>query len=151
MRLYRICKKGIHAEARRHNTQRALRNMTENEISYKIIGAAIELHKKLGPGLLESVYENALAYDLREISLKILQQVPMPLIYKEVKMEAGFRLDLLVEDKVIVEIKSVEILAPVHYSQLLTYLRLSNKKLGLLINFNSEDLKSGIHRIVNNL
>ncbi len=125
--------------------------MTENEISYKIIGAAIELHKKLGPGLLESVYENALAYDLREISLKILQQVPMPLIYKEVKMEAGFRLDLLVEDKVIVEIKSVEILAPVHYSQLLTYLRLSNKKLGLLINFNSEVLKSGIHRIVNNL
>src|SRR5260221_9544522 len=125
--------------------------MTENEISYKIIGAAIELHKKLGPGLLESVYENALAYDLREISLKILQQAPMPLIYKEVKMEAGFRLDLLVEDKVIVEIKSVEILAPVHYSQLLTYLRLSNKKLGLLINFNSEVLKSGIHRILNKL
>jgi len=125
--------------------------MTENEISYKIIGAAIELHKKLGPGLLESVYENALTYDLREISLKVLQQVPMPLIYKEVKMEAGFRLDLLVEDKVIVEIKSIETLAPVHFSQVLTYLRLSDKKLGLLMNFNTEVLKNGIHRIVNNL
>jgi GxxExxY protein len=125
--------------------------MTENEISYKIIGVAIELHKKLGPGLLESVYENALAFDLREISLKILQQVPMPLIYKKVKMEAGFRLDLLVEDKVIIEIKSIETLAPVHFSQVLTYLRLSDKKLGLLINFNTEVLKKGIHRVVNNL
>jgi GxxExxY protein len=125
--------------------------MTENEISYKIIGAAIELHKKLGPGLLESVYENALTFDLREINLKVLQQVPMPLVYKEVKMDVGFRIDMLIEDKVVVEIKSVEALAPVHFSQVLTYLRLSDKKLGLLINFNTEVLKSGIHRIVNNL
>src|SRR5258706_13167098 len=99
MRLYRICKKGIHAEARRHNTQRALRNMTENENSFKIIGAAIELHKKLGPGLLESVYENAFAYDLREISLKILQQVPMPLIYKKLKWKRVSDLTCLLKTK----------------------------------------------------
>jgi GxxExxY protein len=100
---------------------------------------------------LESVYENALAFDLREIGFKIEQQCPMPFIYKEVKMEVGYRLDLLVEDKVIVEIKSVEELAPVHYAQTLTYLKLSGLKLGLLINFNSKILKNNIHRIVNNL
>lgn len=91
--------------------------MTENEISYKVIGAAIELHKNLGPGLLESVYENALAYDLREARLEVKQQIPMPLIYKEVKMDNGYRLDLLIENKVIIEIKSVESVAPVHFSQ----------------------------------
>lgn len=125
--------------------------MTENEISYKVIGAAIELHKNLGPGLLESVYENALAYDLREAGLEVKQQIPMPLIYKEVKMDNGYRLDLLIENKVIIEIKSVESFAPVHFSQTLTYLKLSNMKLGLLINFNTDKLKDGIHRIVNNL
>lgn len=125
--------------------------MTENDISYKIIGAAIEIHKSLGPGLLESVYEAALAFDLRELNLKVNTQVPMPLIYKNIKQEVGFRLDLLVEDKVIVEIKSVELLAPVHYTQVLTYLKLSDKKLGLLINFNSKILKDNIHRMVNNL
>lgn len=125
--------------------------MTENDISYKIIGIAIELHKNLGPGLLESVYENALAYDLRESGLDVKQQVPMPLIYKEVKMDNGYKLDLLIENKVILEIKSIEALAPVHFSQTLTYLKLSNAKLGLLINFNTDKLKSGIHRIVNNL
>jgi GxxExxY protein len=125
--------------------------MTENEISYKVIGAAIELHKNLGPGLLESVYENALAYDLREAGLDVKQQIPMPLIYKEVKMDNGYRLDLLIENKVIIEIKSVESIAPVHFSQTLTYLKLSNTKLGLLINFNTDKLKDGIHRIVNNL
>ena len=125
--------------------------MTENEISHIVIGVAIELHKKLGPGLLESVYENTLAYDLKEKELQVEQQVAVPLIYKEVKMDCGYRLDLFVNRKVIIEIKSVEVLAPVHFSQTLTYLKLSNIKLGLLINFNSVLLKDGIHRIVNNL
>lgn len=125
--------------------------MIENEISYKVIGAAIALHKNIGPGLLEATYENALAYDLRELGLDVKQQYPMPFIYKEVKMEIGYRLDLLVENKVIIEIKSLENLAPVHYAQVLTYLRLSDKKLALLINFNTKILKSGIHRIANNL
>lgn len=125
--------------------------MTENEISYKIIGAAIALHKHIGPGLLESTYENALKFDLEQFGLDVKQQVAMPFVYKEVKMEVGYRIDLLVENKVIVEIKSLENLAPVHFSQTLTYLKLSNLKLGLLINFNTKLLKSGIHRIVNNL
>ena len=125
--------------------------MTENEISYKIIGTAIDLHRNVGPGLLESAYETALAYDLRESGLDVKQQLPLPFLYKEVKMEVGYRVDLLVENKVIVEVKSVETLAPVHYAQLLTYLKLSNKKLGLLINFNSKILKNEIHRVVNNL
>lgn len=125
--------------------------MNENELSFKIIGIALELHKNIGTGLLESSYENALAYDLRENGLLVQQQVPMPFIYKEVKMDIGYRLDLLVENKIIIEVKSVEILAPVHYTQLLTYLKLSDLKLGLLINFNSNLLKDGIHRIVNNL
>lgn len=125
--------------------------MTENEISNKVIGIAIDLHKKLGLGLLESVYENALAYDLKEAGLKVIQQVPMPFEYKKVKLDVGYRLDLLVENKMIIEIKSVETLAPVHYAQLLTYLKLSNLKLGLLINFNTKLLKDDIHRIVNNL
>jgi GxxExxY protein len=125
--------------------------MTENEISHKIIGCAIELHKTLGPGLLESAYEAALAYDISQAGLDVKAQVPMPLIYKEVMQDVGYRLDLIVENKVIVEIKSVEVLAPVHFSQTLTYLRLSEKKLGLLINFNTKVLKNGIHRLVNNL
>lgn len=125
--------------------------MNENELSFKIIGIALELHKNIGPGLLESTYENALAYDLRENGLLVQQQVPMPFIYKEVKMDIGYQLDLLVENKLIIEIKSVENLAPVHYAQLLTYLKLSDLKLGLLINFNSKLLKDGIHRLVNNL
>jgi GxxExxY protein len=125
--------------------------MTENELSYKTIGAAVELHKKIGPGLLESAYENALAYDLREAGLEVKQQIPMPFYYKEVKLEVGYRVDLLVENKLIIEIKSLENLAPVHYAQLLTYLKLSNLKLGLLINFNCKILKEGIHRIVNGL
>lgn len=125
--------------------------MEENEISFVIRGCAIEIHKALGPGLLESVYESALYYELSEKGLKVKAQVPMPLVYKEVKQDIGYRLDLLVEDKVVVEIKSVENLAPVHFAQILTYLRLSDKKLGLLINFNTKILKEGIHRIVNNL
>ena len=125
--------------------------MTENELSFKIIGAAMEIHKTLGPGLLESAYEAALAFDLREMGFDIKTQLPMPLIYKEVKQDVGYRLDMLVEDKVIVEIKSVENLAPVHFAQTLTYLKLADKRLALLINFNNTFLKEGIHRIVNNL
>jgi len=125
--------------------------MTENEISFKIIGAAIELHKNTGPGLLESVYENGLAFELIQLELKVRQQVPMPFIYKDVKQDIGYRIDLLVEDKVIIEVKSLEALAPVHFAQTLTYLKLSGLKLALLINFNSKVLKDNIHRIVNNL
>ncbi len=123
----------------------------ETEIGFKIIGAAIEMYRVLGPGLLESAYEAALAHDLRELGLKISTQVPMPLVYKGIRQEVGFRIDLLVEDKVVVEIKSLERLAPVHYAQVLTYLRLSEKRLALLINFNTKVLKDGIFRIVNNL
>ncbi|MBN1184851.1 MAG: GxxExxY protein [Bacteroidales bacterium] len=125
--------------------------MNENELSNKIIGAAIDLHKNIGPGLLESAYENALAYDLRKLGYDVKQQVPMPFVYKEVKQQVGYRVDLLVNNLVILEIKSVESLAPVNFSQLLTYLKLSDIKLGLIINFNSKILKDNIHRIVNNL
>ncbi len=125
--------------------------MIENDIATKIIGIAIELHKRLGPGLLESAYEHALQYDLIDAGLKVQRQVPMPFIYREVELETGYNLDLLVENLVILEIKSVDALAPVHFAQLLTYLKLSNLKLGLLINFNTKLLKEGIHRVVNNL
>ena len=138
---------------RQINTQRLQKIliMHENEISYKIIGAAIEIHKTVGPGLLESAYENALAFDLREIGFNVKQQAPMPFIYKNVKQDIGYRIDLVVNNKVIIEIKSIESLAPVHYAQTLTYLRLSGLKLALLINFNSKILKDSIHRIVNKI
>jgi GxxExxY protein len=125
--------------------------MNENDISYEIIVTAIELHKSIGAGMLESVYETTLAFDLREKGMEVQQQVPMPLVYKEVKQDIGYRIDLIVDNEVLVEIKSVETLAPVHFSQTLTYLKLSGLKLGLLINFNSKTLKEGIHRIANNL
>lgn len=125
--------------------------MTENEISYKVIGAALDVHKNLGPGLLEATYENALAYDLQQEGFEVKQQVPMPFVYKEIKMEVGYRLDLVVNNKVVIEIKSLEDLAPVHFAQTLTYLKLSKLKLGLLINFNTKLLKDGIHRLVNDL
>lgn len=125
--------------------------MSENQISCQIIGAAIELHKTLGPGLLESAYENSLAYELGQRGLSVETQIAMPLIYKEVKQDVAYRIDLLVNKKVIIELKSVEKLAPVHYSQTITYLRLSPCKLALLINFNVKVLKDGIHRFVDNL
>jgi len=125
--------------------------MNENDLSYKIIGIALEIHKNIGPGLLESAYENALVYDLREESFDVKQQQPMPFCYKDIKMDVGYRIDVLVENKVIIEVKSIASLAPVHYSQLLTYLKLSDMKLGLLINFNCKILKEGLHRVVNNL
>ncbi len=125
--------------------------MNENEISYKVIGTSIEIHKTIGPGLLESAYENALAYDLSELGFYVKQQVPMPFIYKGVKQDVGYRLDLILNDKVIIEIKSIEELDPIHFTQTLTYLKLSGLKLALLINFNKKILKGNIHRIVNGL
>jgi len=125
--------------------------MKENNISYDVRGAAFKIHKELGPGLLESVYEAALAYELREMGYIVKTQVAVPMVYNNIKFEIGFRLDILVNDLVIVEIKSVETLAKVHYKQLLTYLKLTDKKLGLLINFNSGNLKESIRRVVNNL
>ena len=124
--------------------------MSENEITNKIIYASIELHKQLGPGLFETVYEKCLKYDLIEMGLKVESQVNVPINYKSLDFDNGFKLDLLVENKVIVEIKSIENLAPVHFTQLLTYLRLADKRVGLLINFNNKYLKDGLHRMVNN-
>jgi len=125
--------------------------MTENEISFAIRGAAFKVNTALGPGLLESVYEMALTYELRQAGFDVVNQVGVPMVYSAVKMDIGFRLDILVNDLVIVEIKSVEALADIHHKQLLTYLKLSGKKLGLLINFNSCSLKDSIVRIVNSL
>jgi GxxExxY protein len=125
--------------------------MTENEISKIIIGAAIEVHKQLGPGLLESSYQAALAYELNQLGLDIQEQVPLPLVYKGVKLEVGYRLDIIVDSKVIIEIKSVQELADIHLAQTLTYLRLTDKKLGLLINFNVLKVVDGVRRVVNNL
>lgn len=123
----------------------------ENDISYDIRGAAFKVHTTLGPGLLESVYETALTYELKQKGYDVKTQLDVPMVYADIKMDVGFRLDILVNDLVIIEVKSIETLTDVHHKQLLTYLKLSNKKLGLLINFNSGSLKGSIVRIVNNL
>ena len=123
--------------------------MNENEISNIIIGAAIEVHKQLGPGLLESSYEACLAYELRQHGLNIQTQVSLPLVYKGIKLEAGYRIDVLVENKVIVEVKSVDALADIHIAQVLAYLKLQDLKLGLLINFNTVKVTSGVRRVIN--
>lgn len=123
----------------------------ENEISQKIIGACIKVHKNLGPGLLESAYEECLTYELKNLGFNIERQVALPIIYEDVKLEAGYRIDLLIEKKVIIELKSVEALNDVHMAQILTYLKLSNCKLGLLINFNVLKLVDGLKRVVNKL
>jgi GxxExxY protein len=120
-----------------------------HDLTYKIIGAAYKVHKALGPGLLESAYEVCLIHELSKLGLKIENQKPLPVVYNGIKLNAGYRIDLLVEDSIIVEIKSVEAIAPVHNAQLLSYLRLSNHRYGLLINFNVANLKEGIKRIVN--
>lgn len=125
--------------------------MTENEISNKIIGLAIEIHKKLGPGLLENAYKECLFYKINKSGLFVEKEKAMPLIFEDVKLDCGYRVDLLVEKKLIIEIKSVESLNTVHLAQTLTYLRLGNYKLGLLINFNEILLKNGIRRVANNL
>ena len=120
-----------------------------NKIIEAIIGAAIEVHRALGPGLLESAYVVCLVYELRQRGFNVLEQVPLPLVYKEVTLDCGYRLDLLVNDAVIVEVKSVESLAPIHEAQLLSYLKLADCKIGLLINFNVKMLKQGIKRLAN--
>ncbi len=120
-----------------------------NKITEGIIGAAIEVHRNLGPGLLESAYQAALAYELNQRGYKVEQQKPLPMRYKDIKLDAGYRLDFLVNEKVVVEIKSSEAIAPIHESQILSYLKLSGCKVGLLINFNVKLLKHGIKRFVN--
>lgn len=125
--------------------------MTENELSFKVIGAAMEVHSALGPGLLESAYKACLFYKLQQSGLYVEAEKPMPLIFEEVKLDCGYRIDILVEHKVVIELKSVEVLNDVHLAQTLTYLKLGNYKLGLLMNFNVFRLKDGIKRIVNGL
>ena len=123
--------------------------MIENELSKKIIGCAIEVHKQLGPGLLESAYQECLYYELKQEGLQVQKEKPMPIVYKEVKLDHGYRIDLLVEEKVVIEIKTVEAFNDVHTAQVLTYLRLGKYKLGLLFNFQTTVLKSGIKRVIN--
>ena len=124
--------------------------MTENDITEGIIGAAIEVHRHLGPGLLESIYEECLCYELSQAHLRFRRQVPLPIQYKTLKLGSAYKTDLVVEDMVIIEIKSTEEAPPIHAAQLLTYLKASNLSVGLLINFNVEILKDGLKRIVNN-
>jgi GxxExxY protein len=125
--------------------------MNENAIAKEIVDASFRVHTRFGPGLLESVYDAVLAYELDRRGLRAVRQQAIPVVYDDVRIEIGFRADLIVEDKVIVEIKSVEVLHPVHKKQLLTYLRLADKRLGLLINFHVPLIKDGITRIVNGL
>ncbi|GHM99156.1 hypothetical protein WSM22_06460 [Cytophagales bacterium WSM2-2] len=125
--------------------------MTENEISTKIIGCAIRVHKELGPGLLESSYEACLYFELVQSGLLVEKQKPLPLIYRDVKLDCGYRMDMLVENKVVIEVKAVEELEDVHMAQVLTYLKLSKCRLGLLMNFNVTMMRDGIRRIVNGL
>ncbi|MGG9964297.1 GxxExxY protein [Ferruginibacter sp. SUN106] len=123
--------------------------MTENEIATIIIGCAIDVHRAFGPGLLESAYRECLHYDLTEKGLFVAKEKPMPIVYKEVKLDHGYRMDLLVENKVVVELKRTEAINDVHIAQLLTYLKLGNYKLGLIINFQNKLLKDGIKRLIN--
>lgn len=125
--------------------------MTENEIANRILGCALEVHKVLGPGLLESVYQECLFYKLSKDGLYVVKEKPMPLVFEEIYLDCGYRIDLLVENKVVIELKSVEVLNDVHLAQILTYMKLGNYKLGLLINFNVSLLKNGIKRVVNGL
>lgn len=125
--------------------------MDENQLSRIIIGLAIEIHNSLGPGLLESSYKECLYFRLLTEGLNVEKEKPMPLIYKKVRLECGYRIDILVENRVVIEIKSVESLNEVHLAQILTYMKLGNYKLGLLINFNVAKLKEGIKRVVNQL
>ena len=122
--------------------------MTDNEITHEIIGAAIEVHKRLAPGLLESAYEVCLEHEISLEKLKIDRQVAVPVVYRETKLDCGYRIDLLVESRIVVELKSVECLAPIHEAIILTYIRLSGHRIGLLINFNVAALKDGVRRFI---
>ena len=126
-----------------------LENDRLDEISRRIIGAAIEVHRHLGPGLLESAYQSCLAFELKQLGPKAEEQKPLPVVYKQVKLDCGYRLDMVVEDEIIVEIKAIEKLLPIHDAQLLSYLRLAKKRVGLLMNFHVPVLKNGLKRIVN--
>ncbi|MHC1707956.1 MAG: GxxExxY protein [Bacteroidales bacterium] len=122
--------------------------MDANKISNLIIGCAISLHRALGPGLLESAYEECLEYELNSIGLIVQRQVPVPIVYKEIKLEMGYRLDMVINNLVVIELKSVDSIMPIHEAQILTYLKFSSKSLGLLINFNVVLLKDGIRRYI---
>ena len=128
-----------------------IEKITENDLSYIIRGCVFDVYNELGPGLLESIYEAALAYELREKGLNVKTQVALPVKYKDAQLDLGYRIDILLEDKVIIELKSIETILDVHHKQVLTYLKLTKLKLGLLINFNSEDISKSIYRKVNNL
>ena len=121
-----------------------------NQLTDRIIGAAIDVHRALGPGLLESAYEACFAFEMAQRGLRFEQQKPLPVVYRDVRLDCGYRLDFLVEDVVIVELKAVDSLSPIHVAQLLSYLKLSGHTVGLLINFNTTVLKKGIRRLVNN-
>ena len=123
--------------------------MTENQIANRVIGLAIEVHKALGPGLLESAYKECLFYKIKQAGFVVEKEKPMPLVFGEVKLDCGYRIDILVENKLVIELKAVEALNDVHLAQILTYLKLGNFKLGLLINFNVSLLKNGIRRVIN--
>jgi GxxExxY protein len=123
--------------------------MELNQITEKIIGCAIEVHKCLGPGLLESAYEECLSYELKNIGLEINRQVAVPVVYKDIRLECGYRIDILDENSIIIELKSIETFAPVHEAQILTYMKFANKTIGLLINFNVTLLKNGLKRYKN--
>ncbi|MFG4001062.1 GxxExxY protein [Flavobacterium aquidurense] len=125
--------------------------MSENELSRIVFDCALKVHQTLGPGLLESAYEECLFYELKKSGLAIEKQKPLPLIYEEIKLDIGYRLDIIIENKLILEIKSVDALNEIHFAQLLTYLKLTNCKLGLLINFNVVLIKNGMRRVVNKL
>ena len=125
--------------------------LTENELSKIVFNCALKVHQNLGPGLLESAYEECLFYELNKIGLETQKQKALPLVYEEVKLDIGYRIDIIIENKLILEIKSVEALNDIHFAQLLTYLKLTNCKLGMLINFNVALIKNGIKRVVNNL
>jgi GxxExxY protein len=125
--------------------------MTENELAKIVVNVCLKIHKTLGPGLLESVYEEALIFELKKLGVPTERQAGIPVMYEDVKMDIGFRADILIENKLIIELKSIESILPIHKKKLLTYLRLSNKKLGLLVNFNVDLIKDGIFRVANGL
>lgn len=125
--------------------------MHENEISQRVIGCAIAVHRSLGPGLLESAYQECLAAEMQALGLEFERQRPIPLVFRNVRLDCGYRVDFLVEDKVVVELKAVDTIPPVMYAQVLTYVRLLNRRLGLLVNFHVEQLSKGVRRVVNNL
>jgi len=127
------------------------KDINENDISFAVIGLAIDIHTELGPGLLESAYKECLFHKLKDFGFNVEKEKPMPLIWQEIKLDCGYRIDLLVESKVVIEIKSVTVLNDIHLAQTLTYLKLGDYKLGLLINFNVLRLKTGIKRVVNGL